>query len=132
MLTVSGVVQVSDTDFYSVVRSGSQIVCAVEFANARIPLPLFARKSVSVTGFWGMSKKVLPAPKQAVLARACVIAYPQLSLAISRGIIKYQKDGVEVDFSKNDQHSPLSVERRAWEKYYAEAVGNYLDPLAGL
>jgi len=88
----------------------------VRFSWHRTGLP----QSVRITGVWGFCDSIGGDVWEAILARAAVLCYPQISLTVGNVISSVETLSTKVSYAK-----ALSDQKAAWEKTYAEAVAEH-------
>jgi hypothetical protein len=121
-VTVSGAVQVLNTDYYlgppnadAEGKPWSWIEFASPFSN---PLTVAARKSVVVTGVWGYSVNVPDDVWDAELKYAGWLAAPLVALKISKGLSMLRGGDEERRFSQGRDAGPLATEAGMWLTEY--------------
>ncbi len=139
-LTVQGVAQVADTDYwlepFDATQDGKPYR-RVEFAVARwgyagSPITAALRKCIVIAGLWGFSATVPDQGYDAILAQGAIDCYPELALAVSHGLQMKREGDVEAMYARGKGNGPLVEEMTAWQGRVADGVNNLLCVEVGL
>ena len=139
-LTIQGVAQVAATDYwlepFDAPQDGKPYR-RVEFAVARWgwagpPITAALRRCIVITGSWGYSATVPDQVYDAILAQGAIDCYPELALAVSRGLQMKREGDVEAMYARGKGNGPLFEEMSAWQLRVADAINNYLCVEVGL
>lgn len=137
-LTAQGVVKTEGTDFLpgpdNATQDGKPFRW-IEFLGGiywPAPLPPQMRRSVVITGPFGYSLTVPTLGYDAILAQAAVNCYPDLALAISRGLQMKRQGDTEEMYARGKGNGPLFEEMSSWQLRVAQGVNNLMVTEAGL
>ena len=119
-LSITGVAKVLNTDFFLLPENADML--SKPFNLIDFAVPIYAgRKSISITGFWGYALVIPDGPWASILARAAMLAHPQLAAAVSRGFVSWKEDDVSETYGTD----PLGFLRDQWEKIYEGGVEKF-------
>lgn len=135
-LTVNGVAKTEGTDFLLSPQNNDKEgrpFFMVEFLTGVFtrPIPASQRRCVAINGAWGFSLDVDDLVAECIFAGASILAYPQLALAISKGVMLWADKNERVEFSHYADQGPLTSERKAWKETWANGVMTYLRHTVG-
>lgn len=85
------------------------------------------RRTLVITGKWGLSTEVPDDIFQAILARAAILLIPAIKAAISRGLVSWSEAGVQENYGTD----PLAFLEEGWKAVYDDVVKRRTDHRAG-
>lgn len=136
-LTVEGITMVENTDFvlepYNAAADGKPFRWIV-FTTRCWPYRLMPTqfRSVVITGTWGLSTAIQAQLWQACLCQGAINCYPELALAISKGLQMLKEGDVEQMYARGKGNGPLVEEMAGWQLQVDQAINNALLVEVGL
>jgi hypothetical protein len=82
------------------------------------------RRSLSITAPWGFSLLVLDDVFEAILCGGAILAKPACALAISRGLLQWERGDDRKIFGRERGNSPIASEADNWQQTWDTAVSN--------
>ena len=137
-LTVQGAAKVEGTDYllepYNSAQDGKPYRW-IEFLSGiywRFPLYVELRRSVVIVGMFGYALGVPTLGYDAILAQGAIDCYPDLALAISRGLQMKRQGDTEEMYARGKGNGPLFEEMISWQARVAQSINNLTPAEVGL